>query len=130
MLLESIQRYPTEAEFVSRYAGLLFRDKDYVAVIDFFAQRPPLQVGHHSMLAMSFQREGLYDDAIEQFKLALKLDGRDSKNWAGLAISLEQLGDNANALTAYQQARSIGGLSSRLNQFVRDRVTALGQVRN
>ncbi len=130
LLRESMQRYPGEAEFVSRYAGLLFRDRDYLAVIDFFSQRLPMEVGHYSMLAMSYQREARYEDAVAQFKEALKLDSRDSKNWAGLAISLEQQGDLSNALKAFQQAQSIGGLSPRLNTFVRERITSLQQVVN
>ena len=130
LLRDSMQRYPDESEFVSRYAGLLFRDRDYPAVIDFFSQRLPIEAGHYSMLAMSYQREARYDEAVLQFKEALKLDGRDSKNWAGLAISLEQQGDLDNALKAFQQAQGIGGLSPRLRTFVRDRIASLQQVIN
>ena len=74
--------------------------------------------------------ESRYADAIEQFKLALKVDNRDTRNWVGLAISLEQVGDQANALKAFSQARTLGGLSQRLSQFVNDRIIALQQVVN
>jgi MSHA biogenesis protein MshN len=44
----------------------------------------------------------------------------------GLAITSEQIGQNINALQAYQKARSIGGLSSASKQFIQSRISALG----
>lgn len=77
-----------------------------------------------AFLAALYQRELRYDDSIESYGRALALQPQQASWWAGMGISLENAGRNADAIKAYEQAAA-GQLPPQLQDHVRSRLKAL-----
>ncbi len=83
-----------------------------------------------ALLAASYQRLDEHENAIKYYRLALKHDASNAKNWIGLGISLEHIAALEEALNSYQQAAELGTLNNRLEAFVDTRSNSLKRVLN
>jgi MSHA biogenesis protein MshN len=78
-----------------------------------------------AFLAALLQRQGRHEDAIEQFRGALRLRPTAGVWWLGLGISLQALNRGADAHEAYARARASGNLSAELAAFAEQRLKQL-----
>lgn len=95
-------------EILSKHAGSAAGDADYYAFD-----------------AALLQRLGRHQEAVASYQAALKLAPRAGLWWMGMGISLQADKRNAEALDAFRQAKSAGGLSPDLLAFVDQRVKLL-----
>jgi hypothetical protein len=75
--------------------------------------------------ATVFQRAGLHDRAAEVYERLTRGAPSNPAWWTGMAISLEALGDERQALGAYRRAFDAPGLTVGMRQFVERRLTTL-----
>jgi MSHA biogenesis protein MshN len=99
-------------------------------VIAVLGEEQGLDADQEALLAASYQRLDQHEAAIQHYQLALQQDAKNARNWVGLAISQEQSAAFGAALDAYQQASRLGGLNTRLRDFVERRSEKLQQVVN
>jgi tetratricopeptide (TPR) repeat protein len=78
-----------------------------------------------ALAAQGQQRAGLHGSAVELYKALIPLEPEQSKWRAGLAISLESLGDKASAKRLYELALSMNNLPISLRRFSESRLTRL-----
>lgn len=95
-------------DLLSKYAGSAANDAEY-----------------HAFDAALLQRLGRHKEAVAGYQAALKLSPRAALWWMGLGISLQADNRDAEALDAFQRAKSAGGLSPALLAFVDQRLKQL-----
>lgn len=78
-----------------------------------------------AILATLRQRKGRHSKAIETYRHALAVGPRNGTTWAGLAVSLDFLGNAADARTAWEAALAAGPLDAALERHARNRLAAL-----
>ena len=127
---ESVTRYPRDTTFTTEYARSLFQGANYRAVIELFDGHSSPDANQQALLAASYQRLDQHDSAIRHYRLALRQDESNAKNWIGLAISQEHSARLEAALDSYQRAVKIGRLNERLQAFVDQRSDTLRRVLN
>jgi len=97
-------------DMLSKHAGSAAGDADY-----------------HAFDAALLQRLGRHKEAVAGYQAALKLAPRSGVWWMGLGISLQADSRNADALGAFRQAKSVGGLTPDLLAFIDQRMKQLQQ---
>lgn len=75
--------------------------------------------------AQGEQRSGRHQSALKQYQTLIRLQPRQAKWRAGMAISLEAVGDQDSAKRMYQLALNMPNLPSSLAQFSRERLKLL-----
>jgi MSHA biogenesis protein MshN len=78
----------------------------------------------HGLAAAVAQRAGRHDLAVAEYGEALRLAPGNSVSWLGLGVSLQALGRDADALTAYRSAAA-GTLGADLRNFTQARINTL-----
>ncbi len=127
---ESMQRYPERRLFRTEYARALFQAGAYSEAIALLADVETPDATQLALLAASHQRIDEHVDAVRHYRLALKLDAGNARNWVGLGISQEHTADLEDALNSYRKAGRLGSLNDRLQAFVKQRSDTLKQVLN
>jgi Flp pilus assembly protein TadD len=79
---------------------------------------------YHGLAGPIAQRAGQHERAVAEYAAALKMAPSNSLDWVGLAMSLQALGRDAQALAAYQTAAS-GMISADVRRFVEARIRAV-----
>ncbi len=95
-------------DLLSKYAGSAANDAEY-----------------HAFDAALLQRLGRNKEAVAGYQAALKLAPDAALWWMGMGISLQADNRDADALAAFQRAKSAGGLSPALLAFVDQRMKQL-----
>jgi tetratricopeptide (TPR) repeat protein len=80
-----------------------------------------------ALAAQGQQRSGDHQSAVQLYSALIPLEPRQSKWRAGLAISLESLGDIKNSIRLYQLALSMDNLPMSLKRFSQGRLARLSQ---
>ena len=111
------------AEQRRREAHALFRAGEYAALI----RRFDGDSGQDDLRALAYQRLGQHEQALSLYRSLLQRDTANARYWLGLGLSLEQMDQPQAAASAYRRARELGGLSARLQAFVRQRLRQPGQ---
>ena len=83
---------------------------------------------YQSFLATLLQRAERHEDAVTYYNAALSLQGKNPNALIGLGISLQALGKNEEAESAYTRALSNGNLSAELTIFVEQRLKQVRQL--
>ncbi len=78
-----------------------------------------------ALAAQGEQRAGLHNSAVQLYKALIPLEPEQSKWRAGLAISLEGLGDTDSAKRLYELALSMNNLPGSLRRFSENRLKRL-----
>jgi tetratricopeptide (TPR) repeat protein len=78
---------------------------------------------YHALVGAIAQRAGQHETAVAEYGAALRVAPSNSLAWVGLAVSLQALGRDAQALAAYQAAAG-GRLSPEMRRFVQARTSA------
>jgi hypothetical protein len=80
-----------------------------------------------ALAAQGQQRSGDHQSAVQLYSALIPLEPGQSKWRAGLAISLESLGDIKNSIRLYQLALSMDNLPMSLKRFSQGRLARLNQ---
>jgi MSHA biogenesis protein MshN len=88
---------------------------------------PPLErdLEYHGLLASAYQRVGRHDQAAQIYRELMRVQPQEANWWAGYAMSRDAAGDVNGALTAYAQARQLGGLAPNVLEHINRRTAAL-----
>jgi MSHA biogenesis protein MshN len=87
-----------------------------------YAQNSP---DYAAFLAALLQRQGRHEEAIEQFRSALRARPAAGVWWIGLGMSFQALKRNGEAQEAFRRARSSGNLHPELAAFAEQRLKQL-----
>ena len=114
--------------FAKLYASLLMQrgaDAQAIQVLD--ANKPDIHADadYYALLAALEQRSGRNREAVALYRQLLAVDPGQGVWWAGLGISLEQLGEPDTALVAYTHAQTADSLDDALARYVQNRINAL-----
>jgi len=80
-----------------------------------------------ALAAQGEQRSGNHINAIQIYKKLIPLQPKDARWRAGLAISLEAIGDTARAQNLYQLALSMNNLPASLRRFSTSRLSSINK---
>ena len=128
MLQQGLLTSPEYTNFAKFYARMLWDENKIANAIDVLRQFAPaidVDPDYHAMLAASLQRNKQHKNAASLYVKLLKIRPREGMWWVGMAISLEALGKQEQALQAYAKARQSGNLNARLQQYSTQRLTQL-----
>jgi MSHA biogenesis protein MshN len=98
------------------------------AAVALLEREPPTVAGdpeYHGLLASAYQRVGRHDAAARTYQNLAQLQPGVAQWWAGFGLSRDALGDAPGALSAYTQARTLGGLDARVLEHINRRSAAL-----
>jgi len=80
---------------------------------------------YHALLAALLQETGKYQQAVQTYRHLLSYRPQESIWWLGLAVSLDQGGEAAQAKEAYRKVAEQPGLQADLADYVASRLQAL-----
>ena len=80
---------------------------------------------YYAFLAALLQQQGRNAEAVEYYRNVLNVRGDYGVWWMGLGISLERIGEQAQARDAYQTAINDQSLSPDIRNYVRNRLSAI-----
>lgn len=88
---------------------------------------PPVEddPAYHAQLAAYEEQAGQYQAALAEYRSLVAQSPDNARWWLGLAIALDQLGDDG-ANSAYRRALNAGGLPRKAAAYARGRLRALG----
>ncbi len=130
LLQESIDLYPQQPIFKTRFARSLYQTGDYALVIEYLQYTDNADAIQLALIAASYQRLDQHAKAIEYYRQSLDNENRDAKNWIGLGISQEHTAQLKDALRSYRIAARLGNISDRLQMFVEKRIGKLVKAIN
>ncbi|MFA9418561.1 MAG: tetratricopeptide repeat protein [Gammaproteobacteria bacterium] len=130
LLQESIDLYPQQPIFKTRFARSLYKTGDYAVVIEYLQNTDNADAIQLALIAASYQRLDQHAKAIEYYRQSLDKENRDAKNWIGLGISQEHTAQLKDALRSYRIAARLGNTSARLQAFVEKRIGQLVKAIN
>ncbi len=82
---------------------------------------------YHAFLAGVLARESRHQEAVEQYRNALRAAPQNGTWWIGLAISLQSEKRDGEALDAYKRAKASGSLTPELAAFADRKINALSR---
>ncbi|NQD37297.1 hypothetical protein HPT27_09680 [Permianibacter sp. IMCC34836] len=117
---------------VRQWLGTEFlQQQQFAAALTVLQQQPPTMIeapDYHAVLALAEQQTGAHAAAAARYRGLLNLQPEHGRHYAGLALSLEPLGDNAGALAAWRAALRDPQLPTAVAQFGRQRLQQLSSA--
>lgn len=128
LLTQGINLNPQYAEFRLMQAKLYLAQGSNEQAYQTLVSLPNEQDSEYQLtLANSAQQLGKFAEAITAYQVLVNLQPLNSRWWLGLAVALDSNSEFVKAKTAYQSALSNGGLSESSVDFIRQRLTELGE---
>lgn len=124
---QGLQRHPGHINFALIKARLLTYAGSTAAAVELLEGlrgQPRNRAGLLQMLGALYQQQARYAEAVASYRELLVLTPLSGAAWAGLAISLDGLGDAA-AIDAYRRALEIGELPAAADAYARQRLAEL-----
>jgi MSHA biogenesis protein MshN len=118
---------PTQAALAKLHARILMERGDIagaIAVLEPALPKAQADADYLALLAATLSRAQRHDEAAQAYERLLRLRPDVGPWWMGLALSLEALGNTAQALSAYEQARRYR-LDPKVAAYVDGRIQAL-----
>lgn len=129
LMAEGLHLDPTQLAMRLRYAELLMTQHKLDEARDLLLQGPPQSPQAspqlHALLGAIYQRLGHYQAAAQAYRGLLTVQPNNGLWQMGLGIAREHAGVSDEAAVAYRAALASQGLSPALNDYVRQRLTAL-----
>jgi MSHA biogenesis protein MshN len=130
-LRDGLQLMPRATPLAKLYARILVDQGDVpIAVIVLQRARPAVSADpeYHALLAELYRQEKKHGQAAQVYQQVLMQRPGVASWWMGLALSQDAMGENAQALQAFQRAQRAGGLAGEVMQYVQTRIVALKLV--
>lgn len=130
LLREGLGRGGSQPEFAMAMARIQVERGDGGGALETLQQHLPGakdHAGYQAFLAALLQRQGQHKPAIEHYLTALRLAPSSASSLVGLGISLQAENHTAEAQEAFSRAKTSGGLSPELQNFVDQRLKQLQQ---
>ena len=128
ILVKGLVHLPNYPNFAKLYARLLLNQNQTDKAVKVLLQhKPPISAdpNYYALLAASYQRIKNHNAAASTYVSLLKINPREGIWWVGMAISLEALNKNSEALDAYEKARQTGTLNTRISNYSSQRLKQL-----
>lgn len=130
LLVEGLRINPGQPEWVRVLARILYDEdnlKQARAVLEGAA--PPLRTNldYHALYAGILQSMGEHARAAIVYRNLLKYGGNNGSWWLGLAISLEAMARNSDAVVAYRNALNAPEIKTESERFIKNRLENLDQ---
>lgn len=128
VLKNGLVRRPGNTEWARLYAGLLVnrgQTGHAIKVLETAVPEKDSMPEYHAFLAALYQKTDRYQQAVDTYRSVLAVNPDNAVWWMGLAISLESLQLNNEALHAYRQSLKTNTLSLDLKEYVTGKVNYL-----
>lgn len=128
LLREGLGRGGSQPEFAMAMARIQVERGDGRGALETLQQNLPSakdHAGYQAFLAALLQRQGQHKPAIEHYLTALRLAPASASSLVGLGISLQAENHLTEAQEAFSRAKTSGGLSPELQNFVEQRLKQL-----
>lgn len=125
ILREGLATAPEQIGWAMTLARIQAGTNEYPAAFDTLSRSAPHardQPDYQAFLGTVLQRLERPVDAIAHYEVALRAKPQEARWWVGYGIALEQAGRQADSREALARARTIGGLSPEIRQFVDERL--------
>lgn len=132
VLREGMSVAPQHHTFRKLYARSLMQMKREPQAIEVLSRNMPAAAQdpeHYAILAALYQRQANHTAAARTYAQILKVSPQMGIWWVGMGISLEALGQQAQAIEAYQQARITGSLNGDVARYTDNRLMALDAIK-
>ncbi|MFT5450938.1 MAG: MSHA biogenesis protein MshN [Enterobacterales bacterium] len=121
----SLNTWPNVNEYRQLQARLYLEKGDKQQALSLLQQEIPsveISVDYHALLAFVAQQSQKDSLASKHFQLLLQFNNSRADWWLGFAVSEERLGNNEQALQAYNQSIRRTGLSETVKNYARQRI--------
>lgn len=128
VLQRGIKRDPRDTQFAMMLARLQVERGDVSLALTTLQKASPSTEGqgdYYAFVAALMQRQSRHEEAVAQYRIALKLVPNNGLWLMGMGISLQALQRNDEARAAYQQALATNSLSAQLQAFVQQKLKEL-----
>jgi Tfp pilus assembly protein PilF len=116
-----LKRQPDYLPFTELKARILMQSGDMAGAIELLENSaPPLSKNpeYHAFIAALYQRSGKAKLAANLYKQLITLQPSNGKWWLGFGVALDALGNHEQALEAFANADSVGGLNPELKAYI------------
>ncbi|XPF92512.1 tetratricopeptide repeat protein [Colwellia sp. RE-S-Sl-9] len=128
LLSQGMNIYPDDIDFRLMKARILISQNNSKEAFNVLNDFSTVQnVEYQLLLANTAQSLGNVNSVILAYKQLTTIEDYKGKWWMGLAVALDRNSQFEEAKTAYRMALSKGSLSSNSAQFIRQRMTELGE---
>ena len=125
ILQTSLNQWPNVNEYRQLQARLYLEKGDKQQALSILQQDIPgvdISTDYHALLAFVAQQLQQDKLASKHFQLLLQFNNSRADWWLGIAVSQERLGNNEQALQAYNQSIRRTGLSETVKSYARQRI--------
>jgi Flp pilus assembly protein TadD len=130
LLKEGLSTQGGNSDWTNLYARLLVSKGEIdtaIAVLTSVAPEIHKEPDYYAFLAALYQKRERHADAVHTYRQVLQARPDNSVWWMGLAISLEALQQNSEALFAYNKALQGNSMSQDLRKYVHGKINYLNK---
>ncbi len=130
LLEQGLNLNKTQADWANLYARLQINRGETELAIDVLETAAPeikTDPGYYAFLAALYQKTDNHRQAVVTYRQVVEQESTNSVWWMGLAISLESLAEDAEALFAYRRAMQGKSMSPDLQQYVLGKISYLSK---
>ena len=128
LLKEGLAGQAANSDWSNLYARLLVNKGNVTGAVKVLKSVMPdmsIEPDYYAFLAALYQKSEYHEDAVLTYRQVLRVRPGNGVWWMGLAISLESLGRNDEALFAYNKALDGKFMSQDLHRYVQGKISYL-----
>ncbi len=128
LLEQSMHRSPDYTPYIllrARLFAALAEVAKGVRLLEMHRPERENETEYLTLLGALYQQQRNYRKALNLYRRLVKLQPSSGRVWAGLALSLDALGEGPAALEAYQRTLGLHSLPVEIERYARQRVSAL-----
>lgn len=127
LLSQGLKLFQNDADFRLMIARIYLSQGQEASAVNVLEKSPKVQdVEYQSLLAIHAQNLSRFSVAKTAYTILTELEPKIGRWWLGLAVSLDSNSEFSAAVEAYNHALSTPNFSVNAEQFVRQRLQALG----
>jgi MSHA biogenesis protein MshN len=118
---QGLQQKPSYLPYVQMKAHVLVSEGKVAEALNLLRSfTPALTVypDYYAFIAALYQRLGQFAFSEKMYEELVKVEPNNGLYWAGLGISLNKLGQHAEAIDAFAKAEQLGNLNPELKHYV------------